>query len=319
VAVFADETAFTSTFLFLEPLWLALLCLLVLHRLAEARLLDALALGLGSALALGALHAPAGATPTPPTDEAWAGPVARCGRQVGLPTGPLRLLWWELAGASVEGAVELLIEARPDLVVLGSPEAPEILSALKESLGGESQLHGDASRSLGLWARGAFQYCGRDIDSWTLSPEEPGSPTAPLVVLTFPKIQGVGLFPFLAFSSGATPLRSGRALETARGVASGAGILGDTVIAAGHLGVPASARRSAALFRGAGLRDPGGPPTWPGRLGPLPGLTLHRLDRVLAGAAWTPDTVEVLPARAPNLPLLVRLTIRGQGRPVETP
>ena len=57
---------------------------------------------------------------------------------------------------------------------------------------------------------------------------------------------------------------------------------------------PTTFRHVSGYLAGAGLTEAVGPPTWPARLGPIPFLPVHSLDRVWLGDAWAVTDVRAL-------------------------
>lgn len=309
VAVLSDSTTLTAALLLLEPLWFALGLYLVLIRLTSRRPLEALGLTSGLVLALSIIHWPMGWVSMPPTDASWSGQVARCSRQMGAPTGSVRVLHWDLAGQAPEQDMgPALSKLRPDILVLSSLPDPALLLWFQEELGGEIQHHQALRGGLGLWVRGAFQYCGREIDAWHLgaASSDPDTPDPGFAILTFPRVQGSGLFPLVAFESGGALLNPLPARLLASQIAGAVGVTGESTIVVGQMGVPPSYRRVGELLRGASLQDHGAPPTWPGSFGRLPGLTMSRLGRVLGGPVWVPELAQTIATRTTHQPLLIQ-------------
>jgi hypothetical protein len=313
VAALADLTRPTATLLLLEPVLLAFGIYGVASLAFRTAWSRAGALALGLTLAVAVLHAPVGGSSTPPLETSWSSQVGRCAHQTDVPSAPLRVLQWDLSGADPSRVSDVVLALRPDIAVLTHLATVQLLTHLGDSEGGEIRYLGAEPDGIGLFVRGAFQYCGRNVDAWVLDPEVSGGdavPTSHFAALTFPRVQGVGLFPLIAFSVDHDVLGTSKpsdALDIARIVASASDLLGASLVVAGHAGGPPTWRHAASFLHGSGLDDAGGPATWPGRFGPLPGLTWLRLDRVLAGSFWQPDGVATAAIQTPNRPILVEL------------
>jgi hypothetical protein len=317
-----SERSFLSAFLLLgEPVLLALavyaFAVLLLHR----RVVSAAFLVAGVSIGAMAVRWPARAS-TPPSAKAdWIGRVQDCANDA-LPVGaPVRVLVWQPdRRKAVDAQVAELVAVRPDVVVMEHDVDEALASALAGALGGESKL---IDGGMAIVVRGVFSYCsGRtvagtpasDEDVWEALLPAAGDRTAKLVV-AFPGIEGVGVFPLLVVRldepGRVSEWRSWphRLDEGARIVSAVAHTVGSgRMIVVGDFEAPTTFRHLAGYLAGAGLTEAVGPPTWPARLGPLPFLPVHSLDHVWLGDAWVASDVRALGrAGSARLPLLADL------------
>lgn len=310
----SDATCISAVLLLVEPLVTALGLFGVFLLLARRRWSGAAGLVVSLVLALIILHLPPGDR-TPPTrvPADWQRQASRCAEQIEFPNGPVRILSWNVEGSGGSDALfEHLVALRPDVAVLTRMPDDKPLERYRDRVGGEV-MHLD---HMGLYVRGAFQYCGGSNDAWSLldTPSDP-APEELLAWFTFPHVAGSGVFPLLAVYAPLSP-DAGRAwprsqVELAGRVASARGYSGEALVVAGHLGAPPTFARTRGYFRGAGLRSAGGPATWPARLLGIPWLPFQRLERVFAGALWIPRSATTLRTGGTHRPLLVQLDPLG--------
>jgi hypothetical protein len=259
---------------------------------------------------------------TPPSAKAeWIARVQDCASDA-LPVGaPVRVLLWHPDRAkSVDAQVDDVLAVRPDVVVIEHDVDADVAHALADALAGEAKV---IDGGMAIVVRGVFSYCsGRSVagtqasdeDVWEAVLPAAGDRTAKLVV-AFPGIEGVGVFPLLVVRldepGHVSEWRSWphRLDEGARIVSAVAHTVGSgRMIVVGDFEAPTTFRHLAGYLVGAGLTEAVGPPTWPARLGPFPFLPVHSLDHVWLGDAWAAGDVRALPRRASaRLPLLADL------------
>ncbi|MFH1466537.1 MAG: hypothetical protein ABIO70_19285 [Pseudomonadota bacterium] len=304
-----------------EPLAIALGLYLWLLALTRGRWVCALGLLFGGTTALGLLHLPPAPRGALAPDQAWVEMAGACLTQAEVPTSMVRVLTWHAGGASPSaGDIDRIAATEPDLAVLTGLPDGEALDRLVTLRAGELLTLGTRGDLTGVYVRGIFLDCRGVTAFWpwaAAGDPEPSAERARLA-LALPRLEGGGVLPLVAFQvpSAQADLASGAwpasLEEGVAALASIAGLGAGETIAAGHLASVAGMAPVAAALEGAGLRDAGGAPTWPARLGPLPFLPQHRLDRVLAGADWR--TVGTSSVRMDNShhALLVELEPRRQ-------
>jgi hypothetical protein len=317
-----SERSFLSAFLLIgEPALLAValyaLAVLVLHR----RPVSAAFLVAGVTLGAIAVRWPARAS-TPPSAKAdWIGRVQDCANDAQPVGAPVRILLWQPdPRRAVEAQVDEVVAYRPDVVVMGHEAGDDIPSALADELDGEGKV---IDGGMAIVVRGVFSYCsGRtvagtresDEDVWEALLPAAGGRSAKLVV-AFPGIEGVGVFPLLVVrldEPGHVSEWRGwphRLDEGARIVSAVAHTVGSgRMIVVGDFEAPTTFRHVTGYLAGAGLKEAVGPPTWPARVGPIPFLPVHSLDHVWLGDAWAVSDVQALERDgSTRLPLMADL------------
>lgn len=308
-----ERTAVSALLLLGEPALWALglygIGALLLHRQRAL----AVALALGCATGAAALRFPTVPTPPEAVEAGWPAELQRCASALPGARAPIRLLTWTVPANAPVDAAALLAE-EPDLVVLLGAEDQDLAEALEDGLEGEAHIFPGQRGGDGaiLAVRGTFQYCGGNIDAWSLPLPDSGGPVARLL-LTFPEVRDAGVLPLLAARADGAGGRwldwPARAQESRRRLAATAVAIGaEHMVLAGDLAAPASFRLLRGALEGAGLRRVPAPPTWPARLGPLPTPTLHTLDQVWAGRGWRALGAEALrDGEGPRARLLVDL------------
>lgn len=308
----SDGSRALAALLLLEPVLVGaciyLCAMLLLGRLKR----HGVALVLGVLVAFLVLHRPVASLEVAWPGAPWADAVQRCARELDSRPLPARILTWRADG-TLPGTDPLpyLLSLHPDLVVLTGLEDQGLLDQIQDVASGESKFFGPPGAGMGVWVRGAFQYCGGRVDAWPLQEGEEGG----LAWLTFPAIQEGPVLPFVAFQTSARPLSLKAASnwpqsqqQVALSVAAAGHLTEGHGVAAGHLGAPPTWRRTQGLLVGGGFRDLGGPPTWPSRAGPLPWLPFQRLDRVLGGQGWQVDETRSIRIPSTWAPLLVQVS-----------
>jgi hypothetical protein len=229
-------------------------------------------------------------------DAGWSERLRDCASQPERPSGEVRTLTWTVVDAGLSPTDVTRIEAqRPDLLVLTGSDLADPARALAQALGGESKLLPGPSpdADLALVVRGGFHYCGGREDIWEMPlPRHPGGRAR--AVLSFPDVRGVGVVPLLvgqlddAGPLGEWPRWPSRVLGGARQLGALAHALGAShMVVVADARAPRTARQLDGLLMGAGLQPLSVPATWPDRLGPVPALPQHALDRVWVGERWT--------------------------------
>ena len=294
-AVGGLQSAATTALLWGEPMLLAAALYGVLYLSWERRSAEALSLLFGSILGAVAIHQPATPLPVDGLDAAWSERLRDCASQPERPTGEVRTLIWTLRGSGLSPADLTLIEGqRPDLVVLTGGGLAEPAQALSQALGGESKLLPGPSpdADLALVVRGGFHYCGGREDVWEMPlPRHPGGQAR--AVLSFPDVRGVGVVPLLVGqlddpgAMGEWLRWPARVLGGGRQLGALAHALGpNNMVVVADAQAPRTARQLDGLLMGAGLDPLSVPATWPDRLGPIPALPQHALDRAWVGSGW---------------------------------
>ncbi len=308
-----------------EPLLLLLGVHLALWMLWEHRFGVALATLVGFGIGGLALRRPPAPEPVQDLAPDWAARMRACAAQPADSQAPLRLLSWTLDPARPTPSMAALADQNADIYVIQGLAAPDRAELLAGRLGGEALYlpSGEARLGMALVVRGRFQRCGGDESSWALPLGAPGA--GGRAVLTFPEVEGVGVVPLIGVRMPRPgPLGQwrdwpGALHQGAQRVAALARSLGGgRVLLAGDFGVPRTFRSLAGALRGAGLVEADAPPTWPHRLGGLPGLPLHALERTWTGADWTATTSQAVDiGDQPRRPLVTELVPRTgrAGRP----
>lgn len=285
----------TTALLWGEPLLLAAALYGVLYLSWERRSTEALALLFGSILGVVALHQPASPLPVDSLEAAWSDRLRDCASQPERPTGEVRTLTWTLGASGLSAPDLTMIEAqRPDLIVLTGAGLAETARALSRALEGESKVlpgpTGDAD--LALVVRGGFHYCGGREDVWEMPLPRHAAGRA-RAVLSFPDVRGVGVVPLLvgqldgAGRPADWPRWPSRVLGGGRQLGALAHALGaPSMVVIADARAPRTARQLDGLLLGAGLEPISVPATWPDRIGPLPALPQHALDRAWVGDRW---------------------------------
>ncbi len=343
----AATSSLAGLVLLAEPLTIGLACYLLLVLLARRWWLSALSLTIGTSTAVALLHAPGTPSTLPAVEIPWAQSAAEClvGGEEGA--SDLRVLSWNAQGATLDDeTLRILVEQRPDLAVLTSLDDGRFLERLTELLPGESLSFGSRGDQVGLFVRGDFIDCGEEAGAWPLTVFAPGHGpiladyaldhadqeqlpdhhaarrTSAQLVFAYPRIQGVGVVPVVAYQLPTDSSRLGSntwaaaVREGSQALAITATLGGPSVVAVGHLGAPPTFQQALADLRGAGLHDAGGPPTWPATLHGLPFLPLYRMERVLSGSAWQARSSETIELPGPHQPLLVLLERVEEPGPV---
>ena len=134
-----------------EPLLLGVAGYLVLGLLWRRWWLSALTLLLGTAGAVGVLHAPGTPEPPPRVSIPWASVVAPCVAAMDTPTAPVRVLSWNATGSPLgEEELETLVALRPDLAVVTGLRDARFLETFAEILPGETLTIGSAGDLVGI-------------------------------------------------------------------------------------------------------------------------------------------------------------------------
>lgn len=315
----ADRSLLGALLLLTEPLIVGLSLYGTLVLLLRGRTALGLALGLGATAAIALLHLPPTPVPPPATRPDWATGLRACAAFPKPGEGPVRLAQWSLDEGQVPTVDRLAeIGGEADLVVLSGTADATAGQTLARVMGGEARFYPPNDRGeagMTLVARGSFQPCGADEDSWGLELPAAEGHLARAVV-TFPRIEGVGTFPLLALRL--DPLHGpstwagypGRLDESGRRIAAVVqAIDASRLVVVGDFGAPPSFRHLAGRLEGAGLDEQALPPTWPARLGPAPALPIHRMDRVWTGRSWQGSAARALSAdRGSHAPVMVTLS-----------
>lgn len=326
----ADRSLLGALVLMGEPLLAVLAAWGVISLLAARRWTLAAAALVGCAGGLAALHLPASPTPPPVQRPAWATALRACAAASEPVERALHLAQWALPDGSRPEEADLAeLGDAADLVLLHGAATPEAGAILAARMDGASRYYPPSATGEGgmtLVVRGSFQRCGDDAqDAWAVDLPAAEGHSARGVV-TFPRVEGVGLFPLVVVQM--DPMHGPRSWPSWPARLDGSGqrlaavvqaIDASRVVLVGDLGVPPSFRHLAGRLRGAGLTELPGPPSWPTRLGPLPFLPLHRLDRVWSGSAWVAGGARALPdqgrQRAPVLTRLLPDTMTARAGP----
>jgi hypothetical protein len=321
-----------------EPVAIGVAAYVLLALLVRRWWLCALSATIGTCTAVALLHAPGTPTALPAVEIPWAHSAAGCIEDDTHGASPLRVISWNAGGATLDDeTLQVLVDQRPDLAVLTGLDDGSFLERMAEMLPGESLSFGPEGDQIGLFVRGDFVRCGEEAGAWPLTIFGPGHGpiladyaldhadqqqlpdhhaarrTSGQLVFAYPRIQGVGTVPVVAYQ---LPTRSSRlgssswthaVREGSQALAITAALGGPDVVAAGHLGVPPTFQHVLATLRGAGLHDAGGPPTWPSTLHGLPFLPLYRMERVLSGSAWKARSSDTIELPGQHQPLLVQL------------
>ncbi|MBN1336760.1 MAG: hypothetical protein JXB39_12450 [Deltaproteobacteria bacterium] len=311
----ATATAWRSAgcLLLAEPLVTGLLLYGVLALATGRRWRWAGLLALGVLLAVATVHV---SLPTPWARDAtevlgdpvlpWADEVAPCAHPEVPPRGTVRVVTWDVPEIGLGSrALAALADLRPDVVVLTHLADSGFLETFTAAMPGESFSAGPVGRRIGVWIRGTFQPCGGEAAAW---PHVISGPAAgDLLVVSLPAVEGVGVFPLATFQASRGSAWPGVVREMTAALVAVTAFGGETLVAAGHLSAPASFSAPTRMLGTVGLRDLGGPPTWPDRVRNLPFLTVHRMDRVYTGRAWKAHQTLTQSVAGPSRILLVQI------------
>ncbi len=310
-----EATLTGAVVLWAEPLLFLLGVHLVLWMLWENHWATAATTAAGFLLGGVALRRPPVPTAVQDLEPEWAERMHACSAQPADRRVPVRVLSWTLDPALPAPSVHSIAAQNADIIVLHGLNEPDRAEQLAARMGGEALFLPGAHTKAGLAVvvRGKFQYCGGQEESWTVPLGEPGG--GGRAVLTFPEVEGVGVLPFIAvrmprpgnltgWTRWPAELQSGAQSVAALARALGSG----RVILTGDFGVPRTFRKTAGTLLGAGLHELPVPPSWPHRLGPLPGLPLHALDRAWTGDDWELNsTMAVDMGDLPRRPIVTEL------------
>lgn len=317
VGFVGERSAVGAFVLWTEPLlaglglYAVLALLLVMRRPVRAA---ALALGLVGGAA--ALHPGVQPTPLDGTEAAWSERQRDCMRMIDAAEAPITVGLWTHAGPLDPDALGKLLDHKLDVLVLLGPGAEAGSAQAQERLRGERKVIPGTtpSRDVALVVRGHFQFCGGHEDIWEMPlPAYEGGQARALFSL--PVVDSKGAVPLLAVALDpagpprAWPSWSSRVYAGARHVAGLVRALGPRrAVLVGDLQSPRAFRGVRAHLLGAGLVSAAVPASWPARLGPVPALPLHPLDRVWHGSGWTRERAEAPNlGRQPRRPLVVEL------------
>lgn len=318
MAVGRDRLAPTALALWMEPFWLAFGVYGVLALAVGGRLRAAMGLGLGLALLLvGArMPLPEGDEDEPAAPE-WADALRGCALLPDPVRAPVRLLVWSVSPDKAPSLDIPVLMTQPDLVLLTGTSDSNVAANLQRALQGEVMtVRGETPESAMILAvRGAFQYCGGDEDHWV--EDRGGAGGGSRVLVAFPEVADVGVIPLVAVRYPGPggpggwldwPARLADTTSTVAGVANTLGAR--RMIVAGDLHTPRTFRGLSDALHRVGLLSMPAPPNWPATVarGGLPGLALHPLDQVWAGASWVSAGSSTIDARGQaRAPILVDL------------
>ena len=333
-----DTGRVAGLLLLAEPVAIGLACYTLLALLTRRWWLSSVSITIGTAAAVALLHAPK-SPPTPLDLEIpWAAQATSCTQVTEVPTAPLRVLSWNATDSTLDDiTLQRIVDQRPDIAVVSGLTDGRFLERLAEVLPGESLSFGAKGDQVGLYVRGVFEDCGEEAGAWPLTIFGPGQGpiladyaldhadqeqlpnqhaarrTSGQLVLAFPRVQGVGTVPVVAYQLPARSSKIGSDTWThamhdgSQALAAATLLAGPDVVAVGHLAAPPTFQHTMAVLKGAGLHDAGGPPTWPARVGGLPFLPLYRMERVLSGPTWRARSAQTVKLHATHDPLLVQL------------
>ena len=319
VGLVGERSLLGALLLWGEPLLLGVMVYGVLAQLVLAkRPLRAAALVTGTALGARALHPGVEPTPIDGTEAEWSERLRDCADALEVPTEPVRFGLWTHAGPLDRDDLARLV-APLDVLVLVGPDAQEASRAAELQLhGARKVLPGDTpTHDIALVVRGGFRSCGGEDQTWEmpLPADEPGGARA---LLSFPEVAGKGAVPLLAValdrpaSPASLPGWPSRVLAGSRHLSALVRALGpEQVVVLGDFQAPRAYRGLRAHLLGADLASVHVPATWPARLGPLPLLPLHPLDRAWHGSGWAKVRAEAPElGEQPRRPLVVELRPR---------
>ena len=317
LAVGRDRVAPTAMALWLEPFWLVFGVYGALVLATSGRLRAAAGAVLGLTLLLVGARVPLDHAPAAAHAPEWANALRGCALLPDPVRSPVRLMLWTVDPQHPPSMDNAMLEAHPDLVLVTGSSDTSLAASLQGAMGGEAiTIVGPTPESgMILAVRGAFQYCGGEDDHWVL--DQPGDGDGSRIALAFPEIADVGVIPFVAVKLAGPGGPGGwlgwpdRLAEATASIAGLADTLGARrMVVAGDLHTPRTFRALAGGLLQAGLLSMPAPPNWPATLpGGLPGLSLHPLDQVWAGAAWSSSGSRTLDARGQRrAPVLVDLS-----------
>lgn len=295
VAWNADGAWWSAAVLFAEPAILVLSALVGLVLVLRGAGLIGLGWALGAVTFTLLVRVPRAGSSQVGDTPAWIEDAQRCAGTLELPTASFTLLQWTLDPSVADDvAVDVVRRSTADVVVLYDVPRGSLADAVHEAVGGESRVIG-ADRPLAVFTRGAFHPCA---DEAVLLPLR--TRTAPYG-LSFVGTQDGASFPLLfgALPRLSDPDWTGAAREQRMVLGSIAGALQSSkLVIALDSGGPWTWTRLNARFAAVGMRLAWSPPDWPSRLGPLPWLPLHAMQRVWTAPSWRPIQSVVLRAPA---------------------
>lgn len=316
VGLVGERSLLGAMLLWGEPLLAAVVLYGVLAQVVLIwRPLQACALALGAACGALALHPGVEPTPIYGAEADWSERLRDCVNALEVSTEPVRFGLWTHAGRLDRDALATFVSSL-DVLVLVGPDARGASQAAELQLhGARKVLPGDTpSHDIALVVRGQFRSCGGEDQTWEmpLPADEPGGARA---LLSFPAIVGKGTVPLLAVAldrpdSARTVFGwPERVVEGSRHLSALVRALGpQRVVVLGDFQAPRAYRGLRAHLLGADLSSVHVPATWPARIGSMPALPVHPLDRAWHGTAWSKVSAEApVLGLQPRRPLVVEL------------
>lgn len=309
----ADHQTASALLLVAEPLLMVATTYLLLTMLAARRWGAALLLLSGSVLAALVVHLPITPTRIDDRPTPWADMLRECAALPPPSRDTVRVLVQSDPDADdAAGPSDLLVAARPDLVILPRAGDGAIATTIAAGVGGAART--ELSADLAVVVRGRFDVCRGAEESWTMALDGPLAPRGALAVF-FPNVDGAGVIPLVAVRlQGAGPPTAWfgwptRLLNSGRAIAAVVAAIGsDRTLVVGDFAAPPTFRHFGAQLMGAGLQRVELPPTWPGRWGRLPLPAMHQYDQIWAADGWRVAARPTLPpAESPRRAVLADL------------
>ena len=302
----ADESRITALVLIWEPV-LDLCGVLLAYALWARRYrYPAATLLAGTMCSFLAVRLP---WPPPGDQEAefpprWADNVQTCLPAIPPPKERFQVLQWTVDATTPPAAViSVAVATRPEVVVLSGTTDREIGDRLVEELGGEYQIdppEGEEMPGRLVFTRGAFNICGREVDSEDVWTHEH-------TALRFVHFSQESVVPlFTTTQPGAWSRERWEDTRTGwhRAQQLAALLYSPSMLVIVDAPVLPTWRHTNSAMQRIKLFPAPSVPNWPMRLGPLPMLPLHPLDRLWVGSALRVQSTRRLPADTDRAPLL---------------
>ena len=304
-----------------EPLLFAAIMTLLCSALLENK--HALATSILAAGVVGAvaLHQPLPNDQSTSDGPDWLRTLKGCAILSKPTMAPIRLFTWTInEPKNIPDSIQAILSFKPDIIILTGSDDLETGSRLRDALDGEVKFfpHPTGGPGITAVARGSFQYCGGESDSWNI-PLSDDTTTKSSAIITFPHINKIGTFPLVITRFSALPDMTewspwaAQIIDHAEVTAKSASVIGTRkLVVMGNLQVPTHSAAIENTFRRVGLRPAQPEPNWPTSLWGLPFLPLHVLDHAWVGKGWHIQAARTLHFDGQDRrPILVDITPRS--------
>lgn len=313
VAWNADGARWSATLLFAEPALLVLAALVGVGLGGRGGGLPLIGWVLGVASFFLLVRVPRTGSSQVGGTPRWVADAEQCAEELDLSASPFRLLQWTLdPGVPDEVISDVVRRSQADVVLLFDVPREGVDARVDEILGGESALVGAGAPML-LATRGVLHPCG---EATVLAAPGGLGHHAMAFVGAYEGVSFPLLFGEMPALSSPDWTQQTRDARLALGSIVGALQSSKLVVALDSHG-PWTWTRLNARLAAVGMRLAWSSPDWPRRVGPMPWLPMHAMQRLWTGSAWRPGEAAVLRAgageRAPVLHV-VDAAVRSSAR-----